>query len=64
MYKDISNRKVEKKELEYLFRIFDSSIQKKRIRNKKAVSAVFRRMVRASQPSGTEVHALITALKK
>jgi TrmH family RNA methyltransferase len=64
LYRDISNRKVEKKELEYLFRIFDSSIQKKRIRNKKAVSAVFRRMVRASQPSGTEVHALITALKK
>ena len=64
LYRDISNRKVEKKELEYLFRIFDNSIQKKRIRNKKAVSAVFRRMVRASQPSGTEVHALITALKK
>jgi len=64
LYKGISNRKVERKELEYLFKIFDSSLEKKRIRNKKAVSAVFRRMVRASQPSGTEVHALITALKK
>ncbi len=64
IYKDISSRKVERKELNYLFKIFDSSLEKKRIRNKKAVSAVFRRMVSASQPSGTEVHALITALKE
>ncbi len=64
IYKDISNRKVDRKELEYLFKLFNKSLENKRIRNKKAVGAVFKRMVSASQPSGTEVHALITALKK
>lgn len=52
-----------KEETEHLFRLFDSMIKGKKIRNRKAVGSVFRRMVRVSRPNGREVHALITALK-
>ena len=63
VYEDASNRKTDKKELDYLFRLFDKVTEKKRIRNKKAVRGVFRRLVYISQPNMQEVHALITALK-
>ena len=63
VYDDASSRKTDKKELDYLFRLFDKITEKKRIRNKKAVRGVFRRLVYTSQPNAQEVHALITALK-
>ncbi len=63
-YQNMSNRKTKKRELEYLFRIFDKSLEKKRMRDKKAVSRIFRRIINYSQPNGTETHALITALKE
>ncbi len=63
VYDDISNRKLDKKETDYLFRLFDMLIEKKRIRNKKAVRSIFRRLVYISQPNRQEIHALITALK-
>lgn len=51
------------KELVKLFAIFESSLDSKKIRNKKAVVAAFKRIVKFSRPSAKEVHALITALK-
>ena len=64
MYGGISGRNADRKEQEHLFMLFNSSLEKKRIRNKKAVGSAFRRIVRASQPNSAEIHALITALKK
>lgn len=63
LYDDTHGAKANKKELDYLLRLFDRITEKKRIRNKKAVRGVFRRLVYASQPNLQEVHALITALK-
>lgn len=59
----VTGAKADKKEIDYLFRVFDRTIEKKRIRNKKAVRGIFRRLVYTSQPNRQEVHALITALK-
>ncbi len=53
----------EKKEMSALFRIFDSTLRGKKIRNAAAVKRVFRRVIRTSNPSGEEVRALITGLK-
>lgn len=50
-------------ELRTLLSLFKKMIEKKRIRNKKAVVSVFNRMIRNMQPSKQELHALITALK-
>ena len=60
---DLSNMRVDRKEMDYLFSVFDRLIKKKRIRNKKAVRSIFRRLVYISQPNRQEIHALITALK-
>jgi TrmH family RNA methyltransferase len=46
-----------------LLALFKSMIEGKKMRNKKAVLGVFSRMVRSTQPSEQELHALITALK-
>jgi tRNA/rRNA methyltransferase len=63
-YKDFSeNEGVDRKEAEFLFNVFDKLIERKRIRNKKAVRNTFRRLVYLSQPNRREIHALITALK-
>lgn len=62
-YRDITKDDSDKKQMEYLFKAFDKLIEKKRIRNKKAVKGTFRRLVYLSQPNGHEIHALITALK-
>lgn len=63
VYGDISSRKTDRKEWDYLFKLFDKLTEKKRIRNKKAVRSIFRRLVYISQPNMQEIHALITALK-
>ncbi len=63
-YKDFSeNEGVDRKESEFLFRVFDKLIERKKIRNRKAVRNTFRRLVYLSQPNRREIHALITALK-
>ncbi len=62
-YEGMSNRKVDRKEMEYLLKTFSGIVEKKRIRNKKAVKDTFRRLVCLSQPNAQEMHALITALK-
>ena len=63
VYGDASSGKTDKKEMDYLFMLFDKLIKNKRIRNKKAVRGIFRRLVYISQPNRQEIHALITALK-
>lgn len=63
MYDDMSNSKADRKEMEYLFKVFDKIAEKKNIRNRKAVKSIFRRLVYTSQPNRQEIHALITALK-
>ncbi len=62
-YRPMLKKSPKAKELEELYFLFGSSLKGKRIRDKKAVERIFRRMVRAAQPSEQEVHALITALK-
>ena len=52
-----------KKEMAYLFEVFDTITEKSSVRDKKAVRDIFRRIIYTSQPSRQEVHALITALK-
>ncbi len=59
----MTGKSPDKREIGHLFSIFDSLIQKKRIRNRKAVMNVFKRIISNSQPSSRELHALITALK-
>lgn len=51
------------KEMETLFALFEKIAASKRMRNRRAVLNVFRRIVRNTQPSKQELHALITALK-
>ncbi len=63
VYDDASARRADRDELEHLFRIFNDTVEKKRIRNKKAVRNIFRRLVYTSQPNRQEIHALISALK-
>ncbi len=62
-YSPLLGRTTRKEEMDELFRLFDSTLKGKRIRDRKAVGMIFRRVVRASAPSEQEVHALITALK-
>ncbi len=53
----------EKQEMKTLLGLFGRLIDKKKMRNRKAVLEVFSRIVRNAQPSKQELHALITALK-
>ncbi len=62
-YDRLASNKAQKAEVDALLRIFSKSIKGKRIRNKKAVSLAFKRLVALSHPTGKEVHALMTALK-
>ncbi|MDE1860160.1 MAG: hypothetical protein KGH72_00395 [Candidatus Micrarchaeota archaeon] len=62
-YGSISDRTVDAKEVEHLLKVFDRLTGSKKIRNRKAVRAVFKRMLYLSQPNRQEIHALITALK-
>jgi len=55
---------LDRHELKKLFEVFDELIAGRRIRNKKAVSGSFRRLIRMAQPNQQELHAIITALKK
>lgn len=50
-------------ELRMLFALFGKLIEKKKIRDRRAVMGIFRRIIRDTQPSRQELHALITALK-
>ena len=64
LYKGIGKREqAGLDEAEMLFTIVSKMISKKKIRNKRAVLSVFRKVIRAVQPSATELHALISALK-
>ncbi len=54
---------LDKRELAMLFKVFDGLVAGKRIRDRSSVSNAFRRMVRAAQPTKSELHSLITALK-
>ena len=63
VYDDASKGRVDRDELDHLFRIFNDIVEKKRIRNKKTVRNIFRRLVYTSQPNRQEIHALISALK-
>jgi tRNA/rRNA methyltransferase len=60
---EIHHESPDKREMRHLFELFDRTIEKKNIRDKKAVRSIFRRLVYSSQPSSQELHALITALK-
>ncbi len=61
---EVQGSRPERREQEYLFSLFDEMVEGKgNIRNKKAVSSIFRRIIQNSQPSSQELHALITALK-
>ncbi len=51
-------------EMRALLNAFDALMVNKRVRNKRAVSGVFERLVRNAQPSRSELHALITAVKQ
>lgn len=57
------NAAVDEEETRTLLALFKKMIAGKKMRNRKAVLSVFRRMVRNTQPSKQELHALITALK-
>ncbi|MEM0159151.1 MAG: RNA methyltransferase [Candidatus Micrarchaeaceae archaeon] len=48
---------------ETLFKIFENSIKGKKMRNRAAVLASFKRIIHKSQPTEKELNALITALK-
>ncbi len=61
--KTLDGDKADRDEAKFLFRTFDRLMERKRIRNKKAVKNTFRRLVYLSQPNRHEIHALITALK-
>lgn len=64
LYKDIGRKEqAGLNEEEMLFAIVSKMISKKKIRNKRAVLNVFRKVIREVQPSATELHALISALK-
>lgn len=52
------------RETEMLLALVKRMVNKRGVRNKKAVLGVFRRMLRNAQPTRKEVHALITALKQ
>ncbi len=56
-------KRPESGEMQTLLALFGRMISGKHIRNKRAVLGVFRRMLRNTQPSSQELHALITALK-
>ncbi|MDE1855399.1 MAG: TrmJ/YjtD family RNA methyltransferase [Candidatus Micrarchaeota archaeon] len=56
-------KKPDAREVRKLLSLFESMISRKSMRNRKAVLGAFRRMVRKSQPTEPELHALITALK-
>jgi TrmH family RNA methyltransferase len=59
----IPNSAEYKKELNALLKLFKSSINKKRIRDKGAVYKAFKRMVNNSQPTMHEIKTLIIAFK-
>ena len=63
MYAGKFGHLVDERETKTLFKLFDRHITGKNIRDKKAISRVFRRIIRISQPKKEEVHALISALK-
>jgi TrmH family RNA methyltransferase len=63
LYKAGTRAKAAGAETKHLIDTFDSIVDAKRIRNKKAVKEIFRRMLKVSKPDGREIHALITALK-
>ena len=50
-------------EFDTLMRVFEEMTSGKRIREKKNVRNIFAKMVRKSQPSRNELHAMITAFK-
>ncbi len=57
--------KLDRREVAKLFEVFDGLVsQRKRIRDKKAVSVAFRRLIRMARPNRRELHAVITALKE
>lgn len=61
--KGMRGREPDADEMRTLLALFSKMIAKKPVRNRKAVLSIFRRMLRNTQPSRQELHALITALK-
>lgn len=57
------NEAADENQTRALLALFKSIVDSKKIRDKKAVLGVFRRIIRNTQPSKQELHALITALK-
>ncbi|VVB76671.1 SpoU rRNA Methylase family protein [uncultured archaeon] len=55
--------KLDRRELDKLFEVFDGLVARKHIRDKPSVSNSFRRLIRAARPDRRELHAIITALK-
>jgi tRNA/rRNA methyltransferase len=53
----------DRREIERLLSLFDGMVSRKRMRNRRAALDAFRRMLRNSQPTKLELHALITAMK-
>lgn len=56
---------LDRREIAKLLDVFDGMVAKrKHIRDKKAVSGAFRRLIRMARPNRRELHAIITALKE
>lgn len=56
---------LDRREIAKLLEVFDGLVAKrKHIRDKKAVSGAFRRLIRMARPNRRELHAMITALKE
>ena len=59
------DERLDRREIAKLFEVFDGLVaSRKRIRDKKAVSGAFRRLMRMARPNRRELHAVITALKE
>ncbi len=57
--------RLDRREVARLLEVFDGLVAtRKHIRNKKAVSGAFRRLIRMARPGRRELHAIITALKE
>jgi len=55
----------DRREIAKLLEVFDGMVAgRKHIRDKKAVSGAFRRLIRMARPDRRELHAIITALKE
>jgi tRNA/rRNA methyltransferase len=65
MYSDAKSKEeaVSEGELKTLLALFGKMIEKKKLRDRRAVMGIFKRIMRDTQPSRQELHALISAMK-